>query len=178
MGILINLAESMRSHLLEHILPFWCGPAVDREQGGWMAWLSNDLTADRTKPKGLIVNARILWTFSAVHRFRAEPIYREMADRAFDVVMNRFWDSQYGGAFWQLNDRFEVLDDSKKTYGQAFYIYALVEYYQAFGTAMALTTSQETVSVDRAAYARRAAWRLFGSTAARLVGGGRHAAER
>ncbi len=138
-----ELAASMRSHLVEHIIPFWCGPAVDREHGGWMAWLSNDLQADRTKPKGLIVNARILWTFSAVHRFRAEPIYREMAERAFDIVMNRFWDSQYGGAFWQLNDRFEVLDDSKKAYGQAFYIYALVEYYQAFGVKTALARAQE-----------------------------------
>jgi cellobiose epimerase len=138
-----ELAESMRSHLVEHIMPFWCGPAVDREHGGWMAWLSNDLQADRTKPKGLIVNSRILWTFSAVHRFRPEPVYREMAERAFDIVMNRFWDSQYGGAFWQLNDRFEVLDDSKKTYGQAFYIYALVEYFQAFGDKAALTRAQE-----------------------------------
>jgi cellobiose epimerase len=143
MGTLIKLAESMRSHLLEHIMPFWCGPAVDRERGGWMAWLSNDLQADRTKPKGLIVNARILWTFSAVHRFRPEPIYREMADRALDIAMNRFWDWRYGGAFWQLNDRFEVLDDSKKTYGQAFYIYALVEYFQAFGAAAALERAKE-----------------------------------
>jgi cellobiose epimerase len=143
MSNISELVEAMRSHLLKHIMPFWCGPAVDREQGGWMAWLSNDLTANRTKPKGLIVNARILWTFSALHRFRPEPIFREMADRAFDVVMNRFWDSQYGGAFWQLNDRFEVIDDSKKTYGQAFYVYALVEYFQAFGAAAALERAEE-----------------------------------
>src|ERR1700690_1698339 len=82
---LIQLAHSMRAHLFEHIMPFWCGPALDRQQGGWMAWLSNDLTPDRTKPKGLIVNSRILWTFSAVHRYRSEGIYREMADRALDV---------------------------------------------------------------------------------------------
>ncbi len=139
----LGLPRSMRSHLVEHIMPFWCGPAVDREHGGWMGWLSSDLQADRTKPKGLIVNARILWTFSAVHRFRPEPVYREMAERAFEVVMDRFWDSHYGGAFWQLNDRFEVLDDSKKTYGQAFYVYALVEYYQAFGAETASNTRKK-----------------------------------
>jgi mannobiose 2-epimerase len=138
-----QLAESMRKHLFEHILPFWCGPALDQEHGGWMAWLSNDLTADRTKPKGLIVNSRILWTFSAVHRYQPQPIYRQMADRAFDVVFNRFWDSEHGGAFWQLDDQFRLLDDSKKTYGQAFYIYALAEHYQAFGAPASLARAQE-----------------------------------
>ena len=49
-------------------MPFWCGPALDHEQGGWMGWLSNDLKPDRTQPKGLIVNSRILWAFSAAHR--------------------------------------------------------------------------------------------------------------
>src|SRR5689334_19874711 len=133
----------MRKHLFEHILPFWCGPALDQEHGGWMAWLANDLTPDRTKPKGLIVNSRVLWTFSAVHRYQPHPIYRQMADRAFDVVFNRFWDAGHGGAFWQLDDEFRLLDDSKKTYGQAFYIYALAEHYQAFGAPASLARAQE-----------------------------------
>ncbi len=87
-----------------------------------MGWLSNDLKPDRTQPKGLIVNARILWAFlrrsPASARSRCWP---EMADRAFDFVMNRFWDAQHGGAFWRLDDAGQVLDDSKKIYGQAFY---------------------------------------------------------
>ena len=66
-----------------------------------------------------------------------------MADRAFDFVMNRFWDPQYGGAFWRLDDSGQVLDDSKKIYGQAFYIYALTEFHRAFGTPAALARAQE-----------------------------------
>lgn len=130
-------------HLFDHILPFWCGPAVDRVNGGWMAWLSNDLKPGRTQPKGLIVNARILWAFSAAHRARPEPLYFEMAERAFDVVMNRFWDSKHGGAYWQLDDRFGVREDSKKIYGQAFYIYALAEFHRATGCEMALARARE-----------------------------------
>ncbi len=125
-------------HLFGHILPFWCGPALDTKNGGWMAWLSNDLKPDRTKPKGLIVNARILWTFSAVYRVKPDPHYKEMAQRAFDVVMDKFWDAKHGGAFWQLDDHFKVIDDSKKIYGQAFYIYALTEYHLAFNSEPAL----------------------------------------
>ncbi len=133
-----DLAAKTREHLFGHILPFWCGPALDHEQGGWMAWLSNDLKPDRSQPKGLIVNSRILWAFSATHRAKPDLLYREMADRAYDFVTNRFWDAQHGGAFWRLDDRGNVIDDSKKIYGQAFCIYALAEYHQAFGDKAAL----------------------------------------
>jgi mannobiose 2-epimerase len=136
-------AQCVREHLFNHILPFWCGPALDTEQGGWMAWLSNDLQPDRSQPKGLIINSRILWAFSAAYRARPEPLFRQMADRAFDVVYNRFWDAQYGGAFWRLDGDGRVLDDSKKTYGEAFYIYALTEYHRAFGAPAALQRALE-----------------------------------
>jgi mannobiose 2-epimerase len=136
-------AARVEKHLFGHILPFWCGPAVDREGWGWMGWLSNDLKADRSQPRGLIVNCRILWAFSAVHRIRPEKQFRQMAERAYEVVFNRFWDGQCGGAFWRLDDTGLVIDDSKKIYGQAFYIYALAEFHQAFGTRPALQRAKE-----------------------------------
>jgi cellobiose epimerase len=125
-GQLNNFSNQISDQLFGHILPFWFGPALDHEQGGWMGWLSNDLKADRTQPKGLIVNSRI-----------PEAIYRQMADRAFDFVLKRLWDQQHGGAFWRLDDKGAVLEDVKKAYGQAFCIYALAEYHQAFGTPLA-----------------------------------------
>jgi mannobiose 2-epimerase len=133
-----KFCAAVSEHLFGHYLPFWCGPALDHENGGWMAWLSNDLKPDRSRPKGLIVNSRILWAFSAVHRARPEKLFQQMAERAFDFVMNKFWDTQHGGAFWRLDDSGKVIDDSKKTYGQAFYIYALAEFHRAFGNATAL----------------------------------------
>ena len=66
-----------------------------------------------------------------------------MAERALDYVMNRFWDTQHGGAFWRLDDTGRVRDDTKKTYGQAFYIYALTEFHRAFGSAPALARALE-----------------------------------
>jgi mannobiose 2-epimerase len=138
-----SFSRRVSDQLFGHILPFWTGPALDHEQGGWMACLSNDLKPDRAQPKGLIVNSRILWTFSAVHQTRPDPLFRQMADRAFDYVMNRFWDAQYGGAFWRLDDCGNMIDDSKKIYGQAFYIYALSEYCRAFGAPAALARARE-----------------------------------
>jgi mannobiose 2-epimerase len=138
-----KFSAQVSEHLFGFYLPFWCGPALDRKNGGWMAWLSNDLRPDRSQPKGLIVNARILWAFSAAHQVRPEPVYFEMAERAFDFVMNKFWDSRHGGAYWRLDDAGGVIDDSKKIYGQAFYIYAMAEFHRAFGSHAALDRAQE-----------------------------------
>ena len=138
-----KFSAQVSEHLFEHYLPFWCGPALDRQNGGWMAWLSNDLQPDRSQPKGLIVNARILWAFSAVHQARPMPVYAEMAERAFDFLTNRFWDSKQGGAVWRLNDAGKVIDDSKKIYGQAFYIYALTEFHRTFGSRVVLECAKE-----------------------------------
>src|SRR5450756_1377258 len=138
-----KFSAEVSEHLFGHYLPFWCGPALDQKHGGWMGWLTNDLKPDRTQPKGLIVNSRILWAFSAVYRVRPQPVYGDMAGRAYDFVMNRFWDADHGGAYWRLDDRGKVLDDSKKIYGQTFYIYALTEFYQAFGTPAALERAME-----------------------------------
>ena len=138
-----QFSSQVGQHLFDRYLPFWCGPALDPINGGWMAWLSNDLRPDRSQPKGLIVNSRILWAFSAVHQVRPEPVYRGMAERAFDFVMNKFWDHKHGGAFWRLDDAGRVFDNSKKTYGQAFYIYALTEFHRAFGNQPALNRAKE-----------------------------------
>ncbi|MGA2029288.1 MAG: AGE family epimerase/isomerase [Verrucomicrobiota bacterium] len=137
--ILEDFSRSVHNQLYEHILPFWTGPALDHEQGGWLGWMDNDSRIDRAKPKGLIVNSRILWTFSAVFRASPKKIYGEMAGRAYEIMTKRFWDSRHGGAFWRLTDDWRVLDDAKKIYGQAFCIYALVEYHQAFDDEGALT---------------------------------------
>jgi mannobiose 2-epimerase len=101
------------------------------------------LKPDRSQPKGVIVNARILWAFSAVHRVRPEPVYRGLAERAFAFVMNQFWDAQHGGAFWRLDDAGKLLDSSKKIYGQAFCIYALTEFHRAFVSPPALARAKE-----------------------------------
>jgi mannobiose 2-epimerase len=152
----LALAQRIEEHLFGHLLPFWCGPAIDHQNGGWHAWLTNDLRPDRTKPKGLIVNTRILWAFSAVSRIRKDPQFTLMADRALEVVTQRFWDPDFGGGFWQLSDTFSLLDPAKKTYGQAFYIYALTEYYRTFGAHPSLVRAVELYrTVDAAAHDNR-----------------------
>jgi cellobiose epimerase len=131
--IVEDFSRSVRNQLYDHILPFWTGPAMDNEQGGWMAWLFNDLKPDRIQPRGLTANSRILWTFAAVFHISPNETCKTMAKRAYEIMCHYFWDCEHGGAFWQLTDNWQILNDSKKIYGQAFYIYAMTEFHRALG---------------------------------------------
>jgi mannose/cellobiose epimerase-like protein (N-acyl-D-glucosamine 2-epimerase family) len=80
-----TLGRRMRDELYGNILPFWLTHAVDGEYGGFIGQMSNDLTVDKTAHKGLILNARLLWTFAALHRFEPNAAYLDLARRAYDT---------------------------------------------------------------------------------------------
>lgn len=133
-----QFSQAIRDELDNNLIPFWLERSADSEYGGFIGQMSNDGTVDPRAPKGLILNARLLWTFSALYRFNKDNRCRDMAGRAYDYLQTHFWDSRHGGTFWQVDYQGNPLDDKKKIYGQAFYIYALAEYYQAFGADPAL----------------------------------------
>ena len=128
-----QFSQAVRNELENNLVPFWLERSVDPEYGGFIGQMSNDGTIDPRAPKGLILNARVLWTFSALYRFNKNNQFLNLARRAYDYLQTYFWDRLHGGAFWQVDCLGHTLDDKKKIYGQAFYIYALAEYYQAFG---------------------------------------------
>lgn len=130
---LTDLSAAAERELRDDILPFWAEQTVDREQGGFYGWISNDLKIDREAPKGSVLNARILWTFSAAFRVWPDPLYRETADRAYAYLLEHFWDEEHSGLVWMVDSRGDFLDARKQTYGQAFGVYAFSEYFRATG---------------------------------------------
>jgi mannobiose 2-epimerase len=143
----------VRDELYKDIIPFWLTHAVDDDYGGFIGQMSNDLTVDPTADKGLTLNARLLWTFSALSRFEASAKHLELARRAYDYLEERFWDERFGGAFWCVDHLGRLADDKKKIYGQAFYVYALSEYYRATEHAAALERAQELFElIERHSY--------------------------
>jgi mannobiose 2-epimerase len=127
-----QFAASVGRELLEDILPFWRRHTVDQRQGGFIGWMSNDLRVQDNAPKGLILNARLLWTFSAAYSYTRSNEDRVLAQRAYEYLTQHFLDREYGGYFWELAPNGAVRDDKKKVYGEAFCIYALAEYYRVF----------------------------------------------
>jgi mannobiose 2-epimerase len=112
------------------ILPFWRNYAVDKENGGFYGQINNDLSIVREAEKGQVLNARILWTFSAVYRKYGKELDLELAYRAYQYIDSFFHDDLYGGYYWSLNADGSPRDTKKQIYAQAFVIYALTEYYK------------------------------------------------
>ena len=133
----ISLAFAARRELRENILPFWRQRTVDQQNGGFIAEMSNDLRIRENSPKGLILNARLLWTFSAADRYTGEE-YR-FARRAYEYLSRHFRDREHGGYFWEVKPKGAMLDGTKKIYGQAFVIYALAEYCRTYVAPEGLT---------------------------------------
>jgi mannobiose 2-epimerase len=133
-----NLRQRVETELRTNILPFWLEHAIDEQYGGFRGQIANDLTINPFAHKGLILNARILWTFSKAFSVYGEEVYQQTARRAYDYLTEHFWDTEFDGFFWLLDYLGRPVDSKKRIYGQAFTVYSLAEYYRASGDQEAL----------------------------------------
>jgi mannobiose 2-epimerase len=140
-----ELRQRVESELRSNILPFWLKHAIDEEYGGFRGQIANDLTIDSRAAKGLILNARILWTFSKAYSTYRDPVYLETARRAYGYLVRFFQDAELGGFYWMVDFEGRPLDTKKRIYGQAFTVYALAEYYHATGDAEILARALRLV---------------------------------
>ena len=131
--VLRALHDEARDELDNNIIPFWAERAADREQGGFYGGMNGHGERIPGADKGLILNARLLWTFSALHRAGSGSGLKQLADRAYRILENCFFDARHGGAYWMVDYQGNVVDRKKLIYGQAFTIYALAEYEHAGG---------------------------------------------
>jgi mannobiose 2-epimerase len=142
-----DLRQNVETELLTDIIPFWLKYSVDDEYGGFRGQISNDLAIDSQAAKGVILNARILWTFSRAFCVYANPVYLEAARRAYEYLIRFFWDDEFGGVYWMLDYLGRPLDTKKRIYAQAFSVYAFAEYYNAVGDAEVLARAMRLVEV-------------------------------
>lgn len=115
---------------LEQILQFWALHSPDLAQKGFYGKIDNENIPDVDAPKGSVLNARILWTFSAAYNHLPQSAYLAIADRAFDYITDHFIDKEYGGIYWSVDSKGNPLDTKNQVYALAFVIYACSEYYR------------------------------------------------
>ncbi|MDR0894134.1 MAG: AGE family epimerase/isomerase [Prevotellaceae bacterium] len=125
-----QLRLEVTDELTTHILPFWMNNMIDRKRGGFYGQMSGEGMLVPYSPKGAVLNARILWTFSAAYRRLDNPAYLETATRAKDYFLRHFIDKR-GGVFWSLTYKGLPYNTKKQIYAIAFAIYGLAEYYLA-----------------------------------------------
>lgn len=132
------MKEEMRNVVEHNILSFWMTKMVDEENGGFYGQMTGDGCLVKDADKGGILNARILWSFSAAYRVLGNPEYLEMATRAKNYIIKHFIDAEFGGTFWSLDYKGQPKDTKKQFYAIGFTIYGLSEYARATGDAEAL----------------------------------------
>ena len=129
--IITKMKDGMLRELEENILPFWAERMTDKVNGGFIGRISGDGTACSSADKGAILNARILWAFSAAYRITGKPEYLAAATRAKREITDKFYDRKFGGVYWSLTPEGQPLDRKKQIYALGFAIYGLSEYCRA-----------------------------------------------
>lgn len=137
----LNLRVELRREL-DAILHWWSSVAVD-PAGGFYGAVNNNDEPDLTAPKGSVMMARICWTFSEAVRFYPLSEWEQMSTRAFDYLVQHFWDHQHGGTYWSVKATGELLDGRKQIYGQAFCLYAFAAYYRIVDNGLALNLAKD-----------------------------------
>lgn len=150
-----KLKREMFEELTGRILPFWTERMTDRENGGFYGRITGRGERVPGAAKGAVLNARILWTYAAAYRLLGKKEYLETAERAERFLIDRFYDKEFGGVYWSLDEKGEPLDTKKQIYAVGFAVYGLSEYYRATGDREALAYAVrlfddiETHSFDR-----------------------------
>ena len=126
-----TMKQEMQDVLQNNILRFWLDKMQDQEHGGFYGRIDGNGVLHPDAEKGAILNARILWSFSAAYRVLGNQEYLEAATRAKDYIIEHFIDPEYGGVYWSVDYQGNPLDTKKQFYAIGFAIYGLTEYARA-----------------------------------------------
>lgn len=135
--------DGFKKELTTNILPYWINKMQDNENGGFYGSIDGLEKLHPESNKGVVLNARILWTFSAAYRLFKDEAYLAMAQRAYDYIKTYFIDQVNGGVYWELDYKGNVVNSKKQTYAQGFALYGFSEFYRATGNTEALELAKE-----------------------------------
>ncbi len=150
------MREKLLELLLTNIIPYWSEKMVDHQNGGFYGRVSGEDILFPEAEKGAVLNARLLWFFSASYRLLSHEYVKmdfpdkkeqiesaeikclQCATRAKRYLIDYFYDNTYGGVYWSLNCKGEPLATKKQFYALGFAIYGLSEFHRATGDIEAL----------------------------------------
>src|SRR3954453_7325276 len=87
---------------LRDILDYWKTKTIDPEHGGFHGQLTNDDKVVKGAIKGAVLNARILWSFSAGYGLERDASWLELAERAYNYIKKYFVDPVFDGVYWSV----------------------------------------------------------------------------
>ena len=124
-----NILKSELHSELKNILNYWTNNTLDQENGGFLGQINHYNEVIDNANKGIILNSRILWSFSAASNHLNSNEHKSICERAYLYLKTFFNDEKHKGVFWELDYQGKPVNKRKQVYAQAFSIYALSEYY-------------------------------------------------
>lgn len=137
-GVIQQFQKALKKEAIS-ILNYWATYSPDPMDNGFYGQVDENNDPVVQMPKGSVLNARILWSFSTAYQSDPNPKFLELSTRAYHYFQNHFKDSKFGGAFWAINPPYQPTAphsqllsayQKKQIYAQAFWIYALSSYYE------------------------------------------------
>jgi len=87
---------------LRRIADWWSRSIVDEHAGGFLGEIDHAGRPVANAGKGIVLNSRLLWFFSAMAGREDGDGFRGLADRAFAYIAGHFDDPNGGGPYWEL----------------------------------------------------------------------------
>jgi mannobiose 2-epimerase len=125
--------------MAREVVDFWMQHGPDPVHGGFHGFLDRRGQPADPTDKGVIQQARHLWTFSTWFE-RREPTeaVKAVADNLYRFLVGRMLDREDGEFFYRVSRAGEALDRKKLLYAQSFAIYGLATYGRVFRVPNAL----------------------------------------
>lgn len=127
---LVEYRKVFEQELHVNILSYWMTYGVEKDGNGFYPAVDLQNNPVLSANKTCVLNARILWTFSAAAINYHGKGYEKMAHKAFRVLKDNFKDKSLGGYYMEISAENKVVNDIKHTYAQAFVLYAFCKYYE------------------------------------------------
>ena len=147
-----SLIAEFTHALNDNILKKWYPLVVDKTYGGYFTNVTYDWKLMQEQEKMIVTQARHVWTLSKSATFQSDGAkYRDLALHGYSFLKNVMWDSEFGG-FYQIRSReggpsdVRGWRDEKRSYGNAFGVYALAAFYD-------ITRDPEVLAFARRAFA-------------------------
>lgn len=134
-----------RNDLIENILPFWLGKAIDREYGGIFTCL-DEKGEIYGEEKSVWFQGRALWVFSkAYHTIEKNPLYLEAAKTIYDFLPK--CEDHDGRMFFTVTREGRGVQKRRYYFSETFAAIGCAEYYLASGDEQALLAARKYFDV-------------------------------
>jgi mannobiose 2-epimerase len=144
-----EILNELLVNLRKGILKKWYPLVVDNEYGGYFSNLSYNWKVMPEQDKMIVTQARHVWTTAKAAMFFNEKIYEEIAFHGYNFLKEKMWDNDFGG-FYQMRNRkgdlssYEGFFDEKRTYGNAYALFATAALYEQTGNEQVLKFAKYT----------------------------------